>query len=182
MSRYRDERNEAFVQVQAKQAEIAKLNAIIAQMASSQAAQPSLAVFNRQTDEYQPSSSTPGGALKQPSKRTGNSVIKQVETANGKQDVSCESVGSAVEVKKGQRVVVCRANSTEYGTVRAVNVAIDVKKGFTGVEMDLPSMYIILRSVYCICFSKGGNTDGEAKGVRHFKWLVYTACNKLNVY
>ena len=84
---------------------------------------------------------TPSSSLKQPSKRTGKSVIKQVETANGKQDVSCEPVSSIAEVKKGQRVVVCRANSTEYGTVRAVNVAIDTKKGFIGVEMDLPSMY-----------------------------------------
>ena len=78
----------------------------------------------------------------QPSKRTGKSVIKQVETANGKQDVSCEPVSLSVAVKKGQRVVVCRANnSNEYGTVRAVNVTIDTKKGFIGVEMDLPSMY-----------------------------------------
>ena len=205
MSRYRDERNEALVQVQAKQAEIAKLNAIIAQMASSQAAQPSPTVFNRQPSEDQPSSlpshsevftpesdrqlsisdvpsiqsslessgkhsdsrkvtnlstptsknpkaspqsgkklpTTPSGALKQPTKRTAKSVIKQVKTANGKQDVSCEPVDSAFEVKKGQRVVVCRTTSTEYGTVRAVDVAIDAtKKGFTGVEMDLPSMYM----------------------------------------
>ena len=209
MSRYRDERNEALVQVQAKQAEIAKLNAIIAQMASSQAAQPSPTVFNRQPSEDQPSSlpshsevftpesdrqlsisdvpstqsslessgkhsdsrkvtnlSTPmsnnpwsakklpttsSGALKQPSKQTAKSIIKQVETANGKQDVSCEPVDSAVEVKKGQRVVVCRTNSTEYGTVRAVDVIIDgytTKKGYVGVEMDLPSMCIM----YTDCF------------------------------
>ena len=208
MSRYRDERNEAISQVQVKQAEIAKLNAIIAQMASSQAAQQSPAVFNRQTSEDQPSSlpshgevftpeserqlsisdvpppaqsslqssgkhsdkgkgtylstptskngtpsktspqsakkviTTPSGGLKQPTKRTSKSVIKQVETANGKQDVWCEPVTSAVEVRKGQRVVVCRTSSTEYGTVRALHVAIEGKKGFTGVEMDLPSMYI----------------------------------------
>ena len=86
---------------------------------------------------------TPSGGLKQPTKRTAKSVTKQVETANGKQDVWCEPVTSAFEVRKGQRVVVYRTCSTEYGTVRAVNMAIDAKKkGFIGVEMDLPSMYI----------------------------------------
>ena len=77
-----------------------------------------------------------------PIRQKAKSTIKQVETANGKQDVSCEPVSSTTGVKKGQRVVVCRATSNEYGTVRAVNVAIEGRKGYTGVEMDLPSMYI----------------------------------------
>ena len=210
MSRYREERNEAIVQVQVKQAEITKLNAIIAQMASSQAAQPSAGIFNRQISEEQPSSLPSGhddifgsesdlhsstsdvpsaqsslqssgkhsakikattshltsppskitpsklspqsvkklptpsgtpGALKQPSKRTSKSAIKQVVvTASGKQTVACEPVGSFVDIKKEQRVVVSRTNSTEYGTVKAVNVSIAGKTGFIGVEMDLPSM------------------------------------------
>ena len=88
----------------------------------------------------------PPSALKQPTKRTAKSVTKQVETGNGKQEVLCEPVSSAVEVKKGQRVVVCRSSlSTECGTVRAVNVAIDAaKKGWIGVEMDLPSMHYVI--------------------------------------
>ena len=142
MSRYRDERNEALVQVQAQQAEIAKLSNIIAQMASSQAApQPSATIFNRQTSEEQPSSQGTkkvSSALRRPNWRT---VIKEVDIANGKQAALCEPVSSTLEVKKGQRVVVCRAAGNGYGTVRAVNVSIDGKKNFTGVEMDLPSTY-----------------------------------------
>ena len=53
-----------------------------------------------------------------------------VITAEGKEAVSCKPISSATEVGKGQRVVVCRTNSTEYGTVRAVNVTIDGKRGF----------------------------------------------------
>ena len=66
---------------------------------------------------------------------------KLVTTAEGKECVSCRPISSATKVWKGERVIVCRANSTEYGTVRAVNVTIDGKRGFTGVEMDLPSKY-----------------------------------------
>ena len=245
MSRYREERNEAIIQVQAKQAEITKLNAIIAQMASSQAAQPSAGIFNRQISEEQPSSlpsghddvfgsesdqhsstsdvpsaqsslqssgkhsgnikATPShltspaskitpskispqsvrklptssgtpGALKQPSRRTSKSVIKEVVTASGNQTVSCEPVSAIVEIKKGQRVIVSRANSSEYGTVRAVDVSIDAKtKGFVGVEMDLPSTYVcnVYQEVFInFCFYTGGSTDGQVKGKRHFKWLV----------
>ena len=80
-------------------------------------------------------------ALRQPNKRTAKSVIKEVDIANGKQEALCEPVSSTLEVKKGQRVVVCRAAGNGYGTVRAVNVSIDGKKNFTGVEMDLPSTY-----------------------------------------
>ena len=203
MSRYRDERNEALVQVQTLQAEIAKLNAIIAQMASTQAAQPMAAVFNRQTSDDQMSSlpssvhgdvfasesdqrsstsdvpstpgrhsekgkvanlstpknptpsktspqsgkklSTSGGATRQPTKRTSKSIIKQVMTADGEENVSCEPISLPTEVKKGQRVVVSRTNSTECGTVRAVNVTIDTKRGFVGVEMDLPSMCMMCK-------------------------------------
>lgn len=92
-----------------------------------------------QSNKKLPTTSTSGG-LKQPIKRTSKSVIKQVTTANGKQQsVSCEPVTTVTE---GQRVVVCRTNSTEYGTIRAINVTIDAKtKGFVGIEMDLPSKY-----------------------------------------
>ena len=230
MSRYRDERNDALVQVQTQQVEIAKLNAIIAQMASTQAAQPMAAVFNRQTSDDQMSSlpssvhgnvfasetdqrsstsdvpsipgrhsdkgkvanlSTPknptpsktspqsgkklsmsGGATRQPIKRTSKSVIKQVVTDDGEESVSCEPISSPTEVKKGQRVVVSRTNSTEYGTVRAGYVTIDGKRNFTGVEMDLPSMCIMHKNCIVMLFSTGGTTDGQVKGVRHFKWLV----------
>ena len=82
-------------------------------------------------------------AIKQPNKRTAKSVIKEVETGDGKQNVSCEPISSPFDLKKGQRVVVCRATNYECGTVRAVNVSIESKKGFTGVEMDLPSTYIM---------------------------------------
>ena len=164
MSRYREEQNEAIVQVQVKQTEITKLNAIIAQMTSNQAAQPSAGIFNRQISEEQtsslpsshddvfgsespwsakklPTSSDTLGGLKKPSRRTNKSVFKQVVvTASGKQTVACEPVHSFVEIKKEQRVVVSRASSTEYGTVKATNVSIAGKTGFIGVEMDLPSM------------------------------------------
>ena len=127
------------------------------------------------------SAPTPTSAIKQPGKRTAKSVIKQVETVNGTQDVTCEPISLPTEVKKAQRVVVCRANSTEYGTVRAVNVAIEATKKFIGVEMDLPSMHInqLFTGLFmCICFlSKGGTTDGEVKGVRHFRWLVCSIYN-----
>jgi len=114
----------------------------------------------------------------QPSKLTGKSVIKQVVTANGEQSVSCEPISSVSEVKVGERVVVCRTNSNEYGTVRVVNVSIETKKGYIGVEMDLPSMYILdfistYIFTYLCLFSTGGTTDGQVKGVRHFTWLVY---------
>ena len=234
MSRYREERNEALVKVQAQQAEIAKLSAIIAQMASTQATQPMAAVFNRQTSDDQPSSlpsshgdvfaseldqrsstsdipsahqtpdrhsvkgkatnlsaprnptpsktspqnakklSTSGGATRQPIKRTSKSVIKQVVTADGEESVSCEPFSSQAEVKKGLRVVVSRTSSTECGTVRAANATIDGRRGFVGLELDLPSMYVynvqkVLINVY---FSTDGTSDGQVKGVRHFKWLV----------
>ena len=235
MSRYREERNKALVQVQAQQAEIAKLSAIIAQMASTQATQPMAAVFNRQTSDDQPSSlpsshgdvfaseldqrsstctsdipsahqtpvrhsgkgkatnlsaprnptpsktspqnakklSTSGGT-RQPIKQTSKSVIKQVVTANGEESVSCEPFSSQAEVKKGLRVVVSQANSNEYGTVRAANATIDGRRGFVGLELDLSSMYVynvqkVLINVY---FSTDGTSDGQVKGVHHFKWLV----------
>ena len=209
LSQYREERNEALVQVQTQQVEIAKLSAIIGQMASTQAAKPMAAVFNRQTSDDQPSSlpsshgnvfasepdqhsstsdvpsahqtpvrhsdkgkatnlsapriltpsktspqnarksSTSGGTTRRPIKRTSKSVIKQVVTADGEESVSCEPVSSHAEVKKGQRVVVSRTSSTEYGTVRVVNKTSDVKlKGFIGVELDLQSMYIMCYNVY----------------------------------
>ena len=120
-----------------------------------------------------PTSSGIPGALKQPSSK---SVIKEVVTARGNQTVSCEPVSAIVEIKKGQRVVVSRANSCEYGTVRAVNVLIGGKiKGFIGIEMDLPSTYVcnVYQEVFInFCFYTGGSTDGQVKGVRHFKWLV----------
>ena len=72
-----------------------------------------------------PISSGAPGALKQPSKRTSKSVVKQVMTASGNQTVSREPVSSDAKIKKGQRVVVSRANSSECGTVRAVDVSID---------------------------------------------------------
>ena len=243
MSHYREEQNEAIIQVQVKQVEITKLNAIIAQMTSSQAALPSAGIFNRQISEEQPSSLPSGhddifgsesdlhsstsdvpsaqsslqssgkhsgnikattshltspaskitpskispqsvkklptssgtpGALKQPSRRTSKSVIKEVVTASGNQTVSCKPVSSFVEINEGQRVVVSRANSSEYGTVRAVNVSIEGKK-FFGVEMDLPSMYVcnVYQDVFInFCFYTGGSTDGQVKGVHHFLWLV----------
>ena len=194
MSRYKEE------QVQTQQAEIAKLNSIVTQMASTQASQPMAALYNRQTNDDQPSSlpsghgdvfasesdqcssisdvlsphqtpsrhpdkgkatnlsaprnptpskTSPQSAKKTSAsghftKQTSKSIIKQVTTANGEESVSCEPVSSLAEVKKGQRVVVCQANSDECGTVRAVNVTIDAKnKGFIGVEMDLPSMFMM---------------------------------------
>ena len=139
------------------------LNAMFAQMASTQVTQPMSPVFNRQTSDGQPSllpschgdvfafesaSSqngkyflTSASTTRQPTKQTTKSFIKQVVTADGEESISCEPFSSLTEVKKGQRVIVSRAISTECGTVRAVNVTIDVKsKGFIGVEMDLPSM------------------------------------------
>ena len=118
--------------------------------------------------------STSGGATRQPIKRTFKSVIKQVVTADGEESVSCEPFSSQAEVKKGLRVVVSRTSSTEYGTVRAANATIDGKRGFVGLELDLPSMYVynvqkVLINVY---FSTDGTSDGQVKGVRHFKWLV----------
>ena len=62
--------------------------------------------------------------------------------ANGEQSVSCDPVTAVDEVKVGERVVVCRTNSNEYGAVRAVNVSTGaLYKGLIGVEMDLPSKY-----------------------------------------
>ena len=237
MSRYREERNEALVQVKTQQTEIAKLSAIIAQMASTQAAQPMAAVYNRQISDDQPSSlpsshgdvfasesdqrsstsdvlsphqtpnrnsdkgkatnlsasknptpsktspqsakklSTSGGATRQPIKRTAKSIIKQVVTADGEESVSCEPISLQNEVRKGLRVVVSRTSSTECGTVRAVNVTIGGKGGYVGVEMDLPSTYVYMFNAQEVSinvfFSTGGTTDGQVKGVRHFKWLVY---------
>ena len=171
------------------------LNAIFAQMASTQVTQPMSPVFNRQTSDGQPSllpschgdvfafesaSSqngkyflTSASTTRQPTKRTSKSIIKQVVTADGEESVSCEPFSSLTEVKKGQRVIVSRTISTEYGTVRAVNVTIDVNmKGFIGVEMDLPSMCMMHKKCVVMLFSTGGVTDGQVKGIRHFKWLV----------
>ena len=136
-------------------------------MASTQVTQPMSPVFNRQTSDGQPSllpschgdvfafesaSSqngkyflTSASTTRQPTKRTSKSVIKQVVTADGEESVSCEPFNLPTEVKKGQRVVVSRATSTECGTVRAVNVTIDTRRGFVGVEMDLPSICIMCK-------------------------------------
>ena len=81
-----------------------------------------------------------GGGVKKLPRRSSKSIIKQVATASGEQSVWCDPVSSLTEVKKGQRVLVGRANSIDCGTVRVVNVTIEGKKGFTGVELDLPSM------------------------------------------
>ena len=80
------------------------------------------------------------GAVKKLPRWSSKSIIKQVATASGEQSVWCDPVSSLTEVKKGQRVLVGRANSIDCGTVRVVNVTIEGKKGFTGVELDLPSM------------------------------------------
>ena len=90
----------------------------------------------------QGSKKTPS-SIKPPTRRPSNTVMKQVTTKDGEANLSCEPVSTVHEIKKGQRVVVSRSggSSNECGTVKVVNVSIDGKPGFVGIEMDLPSMF-----------------------------------------
>ena len=93
-----------------------------------------------------PSSTSSTLALKQPTRHSGSAVMKQVTTKDGEINISCEPVSASSELKKGQRVVVSRScgSSNECGTVRVVNVSIDMKPDFIGIEMDLPSMFLYI--------------------------------------
>ena len=174
MSKYKGERDDARTQVQALQEQLQSgggggVSGDVVSKMSRYRDDPSK-TFPQKVKKL----STSGGATRQPTKRTTKSIIKQVMTADGEESVSCEPINLPTEVKKGQRVIVSQANSTEYGTVRAVSVTIDGKRNFTGVELDLPSMcsYIVQEVFIYACFSTGGTTDGQVKGIRHFKWLV----------
>ena len=172
MSKYKGERDDTRAQVQALQEQLQSggggASGDVVNKMSRYQDDPSK-TFPQKVKKL----STSGGVTRQPTKRTTKSIIKQVMTADGEESISCEPINLSTEVKKGQRVIVSRANSTECGTVRAVNVTIDVRsKGFIGVEMDLPSMCMMHKKCVVMLFSTGGTTDGQVKGIRHFKWLV----------
>ena len=104
---------------------------------------PKLPAKSEQGARKTPSSTS---ALKQPARHSSSAVMKQVTTYYGEVNISCEPVSASSELKKGQRVVVSRSSgsSNEYGTVRVVNVSINMKPGFIGIEMDLPSMFLYI--------------------------------------
>jgi len=107
---------------------------------------PKLPAKSGQGSRKPPSSTSSTSALKQPTRRPGSAVMKQVTTKDGEVNILCEPVSASSELKKGQRVVVSRSSgsSNECGTVRVVNVSIDMKPGFIGIEMDLPSMFLYI--------------------------------------
>ena len=70
-------------------------------------------------------------------------LYKKVVTSHGEPDVMCGAIHMMSELHKGEKVVVHRYyhNVNEYGTVRALNLTINNKPWYVGVELDLPGLY-----------------------------------------
>ena len=68
----------------------------------------------------------------------------KVVTAHGKSSVKCERINRMSELHLGKRVIVYRyyQHINEYGTVRKLNVIINKKPCYVGVELDLPSLLL----------------------------------------
>ena len=68
-------------------------------------------------------------------------VSKQVVTSHGVSNVKCEEINRMSELYLGKRIIVYRyyQNINEFGTVRKLNVIINRKPRYVGVELDLPS-------------------------------------------
>ena len=70
-------------------------------------------------------------------------LYKKVMTSHGESNVMCKAIHAMSELRKGEKVVVHRYyhDVNEYGTVRALNVTINNKPWYVGVELDLPGLY-----------------------------------------